>query len=170
MTKKLICFSFEKNSVGGMATICNGVNCNKEGHYSKCIAITKEAFLAACKDRILFNDFLGVDIRDGWQNALADAIAPYVTMKEEFDPVAALKTASDLEVKLAGEEEISRKTKELEEINDKWDEIIEKAQTKKKSSKSKKTKEVKDESGRTDTVAESSTDTGSSESAGTLAE
>lgn len=149
MTKKLICFSFEKESLGGMATICNGVNCNKEGHFSKCIAITKEAFLAACKDRVLFNDYLGVDIRDGWQNALGDAIAPYLGMKEEFDPAIALKTSSDLEVKLAGEEEIAKKTAELEKINDQWDEIIE------KSKKTKKKGVKKNDKGRTDSVAES---------------
>ena len=162
MAKKLICFSFEKESVGGMATICNGVNCNKTGHFSKCIAITKEAFLAACKDRVLFNDYLGVDIRDGWQNALGDAIEPYLTMKEEFDPAIALKTSSELEVKLAGEEEIAKKTEELEKINDQWDEIIE---------KSKKKKGVKkNDKRRTDSTSESGKDTGGSDGAGTSAE
>lgn len=157
MAKKLICFSFEKESLGGMATICNGVNCNKEGHFSKCIAITKEAFLAACKDRVLFNDYLGVDIRDGWQNALGDAIEPYLTMKEEFDPAIALKTSSDLEVKLAGEEEIAKKTEELEKINDQWDEIIE------KSKKTKKKGVKKNDKGRTDSPAESGEVTGSTD-------
>lgn len=162
MAKKLICFSFEKESVGGMATICNGVNCNKPGHFSKCIAITKEAFLAACKDRVLFNDYLGVDIRDGWQNALGDAIEPYLTMKEEFDPAIALKTSSELEVKLAGEEEIAKKTEELEKINDQWDEIIE---------KSKKKKGVKkNDKRRTDSTSESGKDAGSTDGAGTSAE
>lgn len=157
MTKKLICFSFEKESLGGMATVCNGVNCNKEGHYSKCIAITKEAFLAACKDRVLFNEYLGIDVRDGWQNALADAIAPYITMKEEFDPAIALKTSSELEVKLAGEEEIAKKTEELEKINDQWDEIIE------KSKKTKKKGVKKNDKGRTDSPAESGEVSGSTD-------
>lgn len=164
MTKKLICFSFEKESLGGMATVCNGVNCNKEGHYSKCIAITKEAFLAACKDRVLFNDYLGIDVRDGWQNALADAIAPYITMKEEFDPAIALKTSSDLEVKLAGEEEIAKKTEELEKINDQWDEIIE------KSKKTKKKGVKKNDKGRTDSPAESGEVAGSTDGAEPSAE
>ena len=148
MAKKLICFSFEKESVGGMATICNGVNCNKPGHF--------------CKDRVLFNDYLGVDIRDGWQNALGDAIEPYLTMKEEFDPAIALKTSSELEVKLAGEEEIAKKTEELEKINDQWDEIIE---------KSKKKKGVKkNDKRRTDSTSESGEDAGSTDGAGTSAE
>lgn len=164
MTKKLICFSFEKESLGGMATVCNGVNCNKEGHYSKCIAITKEAFLAACKDRVLFNEYLGIDVRDGWQNALADAIAPYITMKEEFDPAIALKTSSDLEVKLAGEEEIAKKTEELEKINDQWDEIIE------KSKKTKKKGVKKNDKGRTDSTAESGEVSGSTDGSGLSAE
>lgn len=164
MTKKLICFSFEKESLGGMATVCNGVNCNKEGHYSKCIAITKEAFLAACKDRVLFNEYLGIDVRDGWQNALADAIAPYITMKEEFDPAIALKTSSDLEVKLAGEEEIAKKTEELEKINDQWDEIIE------KSKKTKKKGVKKNDKGRTDSPAESGEVSGSTDGSGLSAE
>lgn len=157
MVKKLICFSFEKESVGGMATICNGVNCNKPGHFSKCIAITKEAFLAACKDKLLFNDYLGVDIRNGWQNALGDAIEPYLGMKEEFDPAIALKTSSELEVKLAGEEEIAKKTEELEKINDQWDEIIE------KSKKTKKKGVKKNDKGRTDSPAESGEVTGSTD-------
>ena len=140
-----------------MATICNGVNCNKPGHFSKCIAITKEAFLAACKDKLLFNDYLGVDIRNGWQNALGDAIEPYLGMKEEFDPAIALKTSSDLEVKLAGEEEIAKKTEELEKINDQWDEIIE------KSKKTKKKGVKKNDKGRTDSPAESGEVSGSTD-------
>ena len=82
-------------------------------------------------------------------------------MKEEFDPAIALKTSSDLEVKLAGEEEIAKKTEELEKINDQWDEIIE---------KSKKKKGVKkNDKRRTDSTSESGEVAGSTDGAGVSA-
>ena len=85
MATKIISCSFEQGSMGGFITICNGVNFGRPEHFSKTIAVTKEAFIAACKDRVLFNDILGIDIRTGWQNALASAIEPFKVMKEDFD-------------------------------------------------------------------------------------
>lgn len=80
--KKLIVCSFEPDSIGGFITINNGIHPDKIGHYSKTVTITKEAFNKACKDRHLFSDILGVDITQGWQNSLKDAISNCQNLKE----------------------------------------------------------------------------------------
>lgn len=117
MATKIICCSFEPNSMGGFMTICNGVKHTRPEHYSKTVAVTKEAFIAACKDRVLFNDILGVDIRHGWQNALASAIQPYVTMKETFDPETAAQVSSELDVQIRGEDAVNADIAAVEEEN-----------------------------------------------------
>ena len=88
MVNRIICCSFDKDSIGGFITICNGVGIKREGHYSKTVAVTKEAFIAACKNRVLFNDILGVDIRQGCQNSLSAAIQCYMGMEETFDDIS----------------------------------------------------------------------------------
>lgn len=82
MVRKLICCSFEKGSVGGFMTICNGIRADAPGHFSKTVAISRESFLAACKNRHEFSKILGVDITMGWQNSLGEAIKPFMGMKE----------------------------------------------------------------------------------------
>lgn len=78
----MIVCSFEPDCIGGFITINNGVHPDKVGHYSKTVTITKEAFNKACQDRHLFSDILGVDITQGWQNALKDAISNCQNIKE----------------------------------------------------------------------------------------
>lgn len=117
MATKIICCSFEPNSIGGFMTICNGVKHSRPEHYSKTVAVTKEAFIAACKDRVLFNDILGIDIRHGWQNALASAIQPYVTMQETFDPETAAQVSSELDVQIRGEDAVNADIAAVEEEN-----------------------------------------------------
>lgn len=133
MATKLICCSFEPGSMGGFITICNGVKHSRAEHYSKTIAVTKEAFIAACKDRVLFNDLLGVDVRNGWQNALAAAIFPFQTMTEEFDPDTAAKVSSELDVQMRGEDAVKEDIEKVEKQN----EELEKA-TKKVTKKTKR--------------------------------
>lgn len=142
MSKKLICFSFEKDSMGGFCTLCNGVDCNKPGHISKMIAIHKDAFLKAVKDRALFSQYLGVDITQGWQNALADALEPFRTMKDEANAELALKAMADADLAVRGEEKVARDMKELEAENEKLEKAIAEDAQKKKV-KTKKKKEVK---------------------------
>lgn len=118
MATKIICCSFEPGSMGGFITICNGVKHSLESHFSKTVAVTKEAFIAACKDRILFNDILGIDIRQGWQNALADAILPYQTMTvEEVDPKVAANVSSELDVQIRGEDAVNADIAAVEKEN-----------------------------------------------------
>lgn len=136
MTTKIICCSFEPGSMGGFMTICNGVKHSLDTHFSKTVAVTKEAFIAACKDRVLFNDILGIDIRDGWQNALASAILPFQTMTEEFDPDTAAKVSSELDVKMRGEDAVKEDIEKVEKENAE----IEKATKKAKAKLSKKEK------------------------------
>ena len=128
MATKIICCSFEPGSMGGFITICNGVKHSLESHFSKTVAVTKEAFIAACKDRILFNDILGVDIRQGWQNALADAILPYQTMTvEEVDPKVAANVSSELDVQIRGEDAVNADIAAVEKENAKLEKAAKKA-------------------------------------------
>lgn len=137
MSTKIICCSFEPGSMGGFITICNGVNHNRPQHFSKTIAVTKEAFIAACKDRHLFNGILGINIAEGWQNALRDAIIPFLTMKETFDPDTAAKVSSELDVQLRGEDAVNADIAAVEKENAE----IEKAA--KKITKAKASKDAK---------------------------
>lgn len=138
MATKIICCSFEPGSMGGFITICNGVKHSLESHFSKTVAVTKEAFIAACKDRILFNDILGIDIRQGWQNALADAILPFQTMRvEEVDPKVAANVSSELDVQMRGEDAVNADIAAVEKENAK----LEKAAKRAAKAKAKKDEE-----------------------------
>lgn len=130
MATKIISCSFEPGSMGGFITICNGVNFGRPEHFSKTIGITKEAFIAACKDRVLFNDLLGIDIRTGWQNALAAAIEPFKMMKEDFDADIAAKVSSELDVKLRGEDAVKEDIEKVEKENAKLEKATKKAKAK----------------------------------------
>lgn len=127
MATKLISCSFEPGSMGGFITICNGVNFGRAEHFSKTIAVTKEAFIAACKDRVLFNDLLGIDIRTGWQNALAAAIEPFKAMKEDFDAATAAKVSSELDVQMRGEDAVNADIAAVEKENAKLEKAAKRA-------------------------------------------
>jgi hypothetical protein len=113
--------------MGGFITICNGVNFGRAEHFSKTVAVTKEAFIAACKDRVLFNDILGVDIRTGWQNALSDAIEPFKAMKEDFDADTAAKVSSELDVQMRGEDAVKADIAAVEKENAKLEKAAKRA-------------------------------------------
>lgn len=164
MAIKTICCSFEPDSMGGFITICNGVSHTRPEHFSKTIAVTKEAFIAARKDRILFNDILGIDIRSGWQNALAAAIEPYKTMKEVFDPKTAVEVSSELDVKMRGEDAVQADIEAVEKENAELEKKVEKKR--KKATK----KEVKDEQGTKEEPDSGSKDAGSEDDSGLSAE
>lgn len=128
MTKKLVACSFDKDSVGGFITINNGVGWGKNGHISRTRAVTREAFLAACKNRLLFNEILGINIADGWQNAISDAISNFKNLTaEEFNIADTAKLLVETDIKVRGEDAVAKDmqpiitadealTKELEEI------------------------------------------------------
>ena len=172
MVKKLITFSFEPDSIGGFCCICNGVQTVREKHMSKCIPMTKHAFLEALKDRIKFNELLGIDIREGWQNALKDAIEPFTTMTEDADPAVLADAVAKADINIRGEEEVAKDVEVLEVENEKLVAEVEKEikPAKKATKKTTKKKEVKDDEGRTDTVATVSKDDGRSEGDGVSAE
>lgn len=172
MVKKLITFSFEPDSIGGFCCICNGVQTVREKHMSKCIPMTKHAFLEALKDRIKFNELLGIDIREGWQNALKDAIEPFTTMTEDADPAVLADAVAKADINIRGEEEVAKDVEVLEVENEKLVAEVEKEikPAKKATKKTTKKKEVKDDEGRTDTVATVSADDGRSEGDGVSAE
>lgn len=172
MVKKLITFSFEPDSIGGFCCICNGVQTVREKHMSKCIPMTKHAFLEALKDRIKFNELLGIDIREGWQNALKDAIEPFTTMTEDADPAVLADAVAKADINIRGEEEVAKDVEVLEVENEKLVAEVEKEikPAKKATKKTTKKKELKDDEGRTDTVATVSEDDGCSEGDGVSAE
>ena len=143
MVCKTISCSFEKDSMGGFITICNGVTFGRDGHFSKTVAVTKEAFLEACKNKLLFNDILGIDIRQGWQNTLSDAIKPFLWMEPTFNPAEVLQKTSELDVKLRGVDAVQADIDALEKQNDELDKEIKKA--KPKGGKKVKEKPVADE-------------------------
>lgn len=142
MVRKLIAFSFEPESIGGFGIVCNGVHFKRNGAFSHCYPMTKAAFVEAMKDRIKFNDLLGIDIREGWQNALADAIAPFTTMTDDCDPEVAAKAVAQADINVRGEEAVTKDMETLEKDNEKLDEAIEK-ETKKESKKKTTTRKVK---------------------------
>lgn len=172
MVRKLIAFSFEPESIGGFAIVCNGVHMGRNGAFSHCYPLTKSAFLEAMKDRIKFNELLGIDIREGWQNALADAIAPFTTMTEDADPAVLADAVAKADINIRGEEEVAKDVEVLEVENEKLVAEVEKEikPAKKATKKTTKKKEVKDDEGRTDTVATVSEDDGRSEGDGVSAE
>ena len=171
MVRKLIAFSFEPESIGGFAIVCNGVHMGRNGAFSHCYPLTKSAFLEAMKDRIKFNELLGIDIREGWQNALADAIAPFTTMTEDADPAVLADAVAKADINIRGEEEVAKDVEVLEGENEKLVAEVEKEikPAKKATKKTTKKKEVKDDEGRTDTVATVSEDDGRSEGDGVSA-
>lgn len=172
MVRKLIAFSFEPESIGGFAIVCNGVHMGRNGAFSHCYPLTKSAFLEAMKDRIKFNELLGIDIREGWQNALADAIAPFTTMTEDADPAVLADAVAKADINIRGEEEVAKDVKVLEVENEKLVAEVEKEikPAKKATKKTTKKKEAKDDEGRTDTVATVGADDGRSEGDGVSAE
>lgn len=152
MTKKLVVASFDKDSVGGFITINNGVGWGKNGHVSRTRAVTREAFIAACKNRLLFNEILGINIADGWQNAIADAISNFKGLTaDEINVVETAKMLVGADIKVRGEEAVAKDleplviadeaiTKELEEIVKKDTKNVKKSQkTTKKGVKNAKT-------------------------------
>lgn len=118
MVKKLIACSFEKNSMGGFITISNGLHPSQVGYIGKTVTITRDHFNECCKDRLLFNDVLGIDIRQGWQNALADAINNCQNLKTDVDAEKTAAFIVDGLVAQHGEEEIAKEVESLEKQND----------------------------------------------------
>jgi len=173
MVRKLIAFSFEPEAVGGFAIVCNGVHYARNSAFSHMYPITKPQFIEALKDRIKFNDLLGIDIRDGWQNALKDAIEPFTTMSEDYNPEELAKIVATIDMKLRGQEAVEKDMATLEKDNEQLVAEVEKevkndekpAKDVKKSRKTVKKvqKEAKNDERRDDTVAVVSEDNGCTE-------
>lgn len=169
MVRKLIAFSFEPESIGGFGIVCNCVHMGRNGAFSHCYPLTKSAFIEAMKDRIKFNELLGIDIRDGWQNALADAIAPFTTMTEDCDPAVAADAIAKADVNIRGEDVVTADMETLEKDNEKLASEVEKEvkkETKTKKTTKKSKKEPVNDEGRNDTTASVSADNGCAESDG----
>lgn len=166
MVRKLIAFSFEPESIGGFAIVCNGVHFSRNGAFSHCYPLTKSAFIEAMKNRAKFNDLLGIDIREGWQNALKDAIEPFTTMTEDCDPAVAADAIAKADVNIRGEDAVTADMETLEKDNEKLVSEVSKETKKTKKTTKKTKKEPVNDEGRNDTTASVSTDNGCAESDG----
>lgn len=166
MVRKLIAFSFEPESIGGFGIVSNGVHFGRNGAFSHCYPVTKAAFLEAMKNRAKFNELLGIDIREGWQNALKDAIEPFSTMTEDCDPAVAADAIAKADVNIRGEDAVTADMETLEKDNEKLVAEVSKETKKTKKTTKKSKKETINDEGRNDTTAPVSTDNGCAESDG----
>lgn len=139
--KRMIVCSFEPDAIGGFITINNGVHPDRVGHYSKTVSITKESFNKACKNRHLFSEILGVDITQGWQNPLKDAISNCQNLKEPT-PEQISKFIISANIEQRGEEAVKADMEAME----KQEEAIVKALEE----KMKETETKEDENGTDD--------------------
>lgn len=166
MVRKLIAFSFEPESIGGFGIVSNGVHFGRNGAFSHCYPLTKAAFLEAMKNRAKFNELLGIDIREGWQNALKDAIEPFSTMTEDCDPAVAADAIAKADVNIRGEDAVTADMETLEKDNEKLITEVEKGTKKTKKTTKKSKKEPVNDEGRNDTTAPVSADNGCAEGDG----
>ena len=101
-----ICCSFDNEHGTVFVTCNNGIHPDKNGHYSNTIVMTRDSFAKAMKDKLLFNEALGIDIRAGWQNALHNAISNCSGLKTDLDPEVAAKEILAVNVAQRGEEAV----------------------------------------------------------------
>lgn len=102
--RKMITCSFDDNGV--IMTAWNGVHPDRNGHFSITKAISRMDFNEACQDRKIFGLILGVDISQGWQNALNDAIKNASPLK--IDPKKTVDFLVQLLVAKYGEEKAAQ--------------------------------------------------------------
>lgn len=102
--RKMITCSFDDNGV--IMTAWNGVHPDRNGHFSITKAISRMDFNEACQDRKIFGLILGVDISQGWQNALNDAIKNASPLK--IDPKKTVDFLVQLLVAKYGEEKATQ--------------------------------------------------------------
>lgn len=145
MTKKLICISVEKGAPHVVITFNNGVHPDKVGHVSGTVGVDKAFYNAACQNRVLFNKILGIDIREGWQNALKDAISNAKNLSlTNIDAERVARVAAMADVALRGEEAIQADIDKIEKGNqtiaDEIEKEVDAKNAKRKGKKSAKTK------------------------------
>lgn len=113
-----ICCSFDNEHGTVFVTCNNGVHPDKNGHYSNTIVMTRDSFAAAMKNKLLFGEALGIDIRAGWQNALHAAVSNCLGIKTELDPEVAAKEVLAVNVEQRGEEAVAADIAELQKNNE----------------------------------------------------
>lgn len=112
-----ICCSFDNEHGTVFVTCNNGVHPDKKGHYSNTIVMTRDSFAKAMKDKLLFNEALGIDIRAGWQNALHGAISNCMGLNTEMAPETAAQEILAVNVAQRGEEAVKADIEALAENN-----------------------------------------------------
>lgn len=113
-----ICCSFDNEHGTVFVTCNNGVHPDRNGHYSNTIVMTRDSFAAAMKNKLLFGEALGIDIRAGWQNALHGAISNCLGIKTDLDPETAAKEVLAVNVEQRGEEAVAADIAELQKNNE----------------------------------------------------
>ena len=128
-----ICCSFDNEHGTVFVTCNNGVHPDKKGHYSNTIVMTRDGFAKALKDKLLFGEALGIDIRAGWQNALHGAISNCIGIKTDLEPETAAKEILAVNVAQRGEDAVKADMEALavnnEAIEAELKEIVEKKET-----------------------------------------
>lgn len=151
--RKMITCSFDDNGV--IMTAWNGVHPDRNGHFSITKAISRMDFNDACQDRKIFGLILGIDISQGWQNALNDAIKNASPLK--IDPKKTVDFLVQLLVAKYGEEKATQIFEAAEKENNDIEAYL-KAQLEKEEvvttePETTETKEeTNDEQGRTETT------------------
>lgn len=113
-----ICCSFDNEHGTVFVTCNNGVHPDRNGHYSNTIVMTRDSFAKALKDKLLFGEALGIDIRAGWQNALHGAISNCMGIKTDLEPETAAKEILAVNVAQRGEEAVKADMEALAVNND----------------------------------------------------
>lgn len=123
---KNVCCYFD-NKEGVVYVMCNnGVHPDRQGHHSALVAMTRENFNRACKERTLFNEALGIDVTQGWQTALKNALSNAQNLKD-LGPMVAAKQVIDANVAMHGEEAIADDIAKIKEHNDRVQAELERA-------------------------------------------
>lgn len=80
--RKMITCSFDE--VGVRMTAWNGIHPDRVGSFSATIEMNRTRFNEACQNKMIFGEMLGINIAEGWQNALSDAVKNASPLKIDF--------------------------------------------------------------------------------------
>jgi hypothetical protein len=115
---KNVCCSFDNEHGMVYVTCNNGVHPDRNGHHSRTVVMPREHFLKCCKNRELFNEPLGIDVRLGWQNAIKNATSNCLGLKLEMEAEQAAKDIIEVNVAQRGEEAVKADIDALAENNE----------------------------------------------------
>ncbi len=145
MIKKSMTLVVEKGKPVVMIAYNNGVHPDKDTHVSGAVAIDRDLYIQACKDRLLFNKIFdgAIDIRQGWQNALGDMIEASKNLSEYIDIDATARAIANADIAARGEDAVKADIEKFDKAN----KTIEKAAKATKTKKNKKQTDTEEKDG-----------------------